>query len=51
LGLAVVKKIADEHAARIEIGNLLEEGEIKGAQVSLSFEVVQEAQGLNTPTS
>ncbi|MFN8955891.1 MAG: sensor histidine kinase, partial [Burkholderiales bacterium] len=51
LGLAVVKKIADEHAARIEIGNLLEEGEIKGAQVSLSFAVVQEAQGLNTPTS
>jgi nitrogen fixation/metabolism regulation signal transduction histidine kinase len=51
LGLAVVKKIADEHAARIEIGNLLEEGEIKGAQVSLSFAVVQEAQGLNQPTS
>jgi len=51
LGLAVVKKIADEHAARIEIGNVLEEGEIKGAQVSLSFAVVQEAQGLNQPTS
>ncbi len=51
LGLAVVKKIADEHAARIEIGNLLEEGDIKGAQVSLSFAVVQEAQGLNQPTS
>ena len=51
LGLAVVKKIADEHAARIEIGNLLEEGDIQGAQVSLSFAVVQEAQGLNQPTS
>jgi nitrogen fixation/metabolism regulation signal transduction histidine kinase len=51
LGLAVVKKIADEHAARIEIGNLLEEGEIKGAQVSLSFAVVQETQGLNQPAS
>jgi nitrogen fixation/metabolism regulation signal transduction histidine kinase len=51
LGLAVVKKIADEHAARIEISNLLEEGDIQGAQVSLSFAVVQEAQGLNLPTS
>jgi nitrogen fixation/metabolism regulation signal transduction histidine kinase len=47
----VVKKIADEHAARIEISNLLEEGDIQGAQVSLSFAVVQEAQGLNLPTS
>jgi nitrogen fixation/metabolism regulation signal transduction histidine kinase len=51
LGLAVVKKIADEHAARIEMGNLLEDGDIQGAQVSLSFAVVQEAQGLQTPTS
>jgi nitrogen fixation/metabolism regulation signal transduction histidine kinase len=37
LGLAVVKKIADEHAAKIELGNVLEDGEIQGAQVSLSF--------------
>jgi nitrogen fixation/metabolism regulation signal transduction histidine kinase len=51
LGLAVVKKIADEHAARIEMGNLLEDGDIQGAQVSLSFAVVQEAQGPQTPTS
>jgi nitrogen fixation/metabolism regulation signal transduction histidine kinase len=51
LGLAVVKKIADEHAARIEMGNLLEGGDIQGAQVSLSFAVVQEAQGPQTPTS
>ena len=51
LGLAVVKKIADEHAARIEMGNLLEEGDIQGAQVSLSFAVVQEAQGPQSPTS
>jgi nitrogen fixation/metabolism regulation signal transduction histidine kinase len=51
LGLAVVKKIADEHAARIEMGNLVEDGQIQGAQVSLSFAVVQEAQGLNLPTS
>jgi nitrogen fixation/metabolism regulation signal transduction histidine kinase len=37
LGLAVVKKIADEHAARIELSNLTQDGEIRGAQVSLSF--------------
>ena len=37
LGLAVVKKIADEHAAKIELGNMMQDGEIKGAQVSLSF--------------
>lgn len=37
LGLAVVKKIADDHAAKIELGNVLENGEIQGAQVSLSF--------------
>ena len=51
LGLAVVKKIADEHAARIELGNLMEDGDILGAQVSLSFAVVQEAQGPHSPTS
>ncbi|MES2979186.1 MAG: ATP-binding protein [Pseudomonadota bacterium] len=40
LGLAVVKKIADEHAARIDISNRLDEsGAIQGAQVSLSFAV------------
>ena len=37
LGLAVVKKIADEHAAKIELGNVMQDGDIKGAQVSLSF--------------
>jgi len=37
LGLAVVKKIADDHAAKIELGNAVEEGNIVGAQVSLSF--------------
>jgi nitrogen fixation/metabolism regulation signal transduction histidine kinase len=37
LGLAVVKKIADEHQARIEIKNRLEGDETVGAQVSLSF--------------
>jgi len=33
----VVKKIADEHAARIDLANRLEEGVVRGAQVSLSF--------------
>ena len=37
LGLAVVKKIADEHGARIDIANREEHGLIVGAQVSLSF--------------
>lgn len=37
LGLAVVKKIADEHGARIDLSNIEQDGEIKGAQVSLSF--------------
>ena len=35
LGLAVVKKIADDHRARIDLKNLAE----GGAQVSLSFQV------------
>lgn len=59
LGLAVVKKIADEHHARLEISNLLapeaapeaasETGETKataavlGAQVSLSFALMKDA--------
>ena len=39
LGLAVVKKIADEHGARVRIGNLDVQpgGAAAGAQVSLSF--------------
>ena len=41
LGLAVVKKIADEHGARILLKNLEHNGAIIGAQVSLSFAVVQ----------
>ncbi len=40
LGLAVVKKIADEHGARIDISNLVADGAVQGAQVSLSFAVV-----------
>ncbi len=41
LGLAVVKKIADEHGARVRIGNLRPatagDAPVTGAQVSLSF--------------
>ena len=37
LGLAVVKKIADDHRARIELGNVQRDGQVVGAQVSLSF--------------
>ena len=39
LGLAVVKKIADDHGARIDLKNLEEDGQVVGAQVSLSFQV------------
>jgi nitrogen fixation/metabolism regulation signal transduction histidine kinase len=39
LGLAVVKKIADEHGARVDLKNRVEEGLVVGAQVSLSFAV------------
>jgi nitrogen fixation/metabolism regulation signal transduction histidine kinase len=44
LGLAVVKKIADEHGARVRIANLgqgnesgTDPSQVRGAQVSLSF--------------
>ncbi len=39
LGLAVVKKIMDEHDGRIEISHRMENEQIAGAQVSLSFKV------------
>ncbi len=39
LGLAVVKKIADEHAARVDLKNRIDDGIVQGAQVSLSFAV------------
>jgi nitrogen fixation/metabolism regulation signal transduction histidine kinase len=39
LGLAVVKKIADEHGTRVDIVNRNVEGKVVGAQVSLSFNV------------
>ncbi|TSE28278.1 Alginate biosynthesis sensor protein KinB [Tepidimonas thermarum] len=40
LGLAVVKKIMDEHGGRVELANRREGDRIVGAQVSLSFRVV-----------
>jgi nitrogen fixation/metabolism regulation signal transduction histidine kinase len=39
LGLAVVKKIADEHGARVDITNRILNDKVVGAQVSLSFAV------------
>jgi nitrogen fixation/metabolism regulation signal transduction histidine kinase len=39
LGLAVVKKIADEHGTRVDISNRLIDGQMCGAQVSLSFDI------------
>jgi nitrogen fixation/metabolism regulation signal transduction histidine kinase len=44
LGLAVVKKIADEHSARVDLKNRESEGQVVGAQVSLSFTVAQSQQ-------
>ena len=41
LGLAVVKKIADEHGTRVEISNRVNDGQLCGAQVSLSFAIDQ----------
>ena len=37
LGLAVVKKISDEHGSRIDVVNRVKEGAVVGAQVSLSL--------------
>jgi nitrogen fixation/metabolism regulation signal transduction histidine kinase len=44
LGLAVVKKIADEHMARIDLKNRELDGRVIGAQVSLSFQVAESQQ-------
>jgi nitrogen fixation/metabolism regulation signal transduction histidine kinase len=58
LGLAVVKKIADEHGARVRIANLglSEEGDAaggmaRGAQVSLSFAKFAPAVGSPNPVA
>ncbi|MEY2706923.1 MAG: hypothetical protein RI905_674 [Pseudomonadota bacterium] len=37
LGLAMVKKIVDEHGARIELRNRMEENQVVGAEVSIYF--------------
>ena len=47
LGLAVVKKIADEHGARIDLSNRMAGDKIVGAQVSLSFAVDGATEGGN----
>jgi len=39
LGLAVVKKIVDEHGARIELSNVVVDGAVTGGQVAVSFAV------------
>ncbi len=39
LGLAVVKKIMDEHGGRVDLSNRVTDGKVIGAQVSLSFAV------------
>ncbi|MBS3996300.1 MAG: PAS domain-containing protein, partial [Hydrogenophaga sp.] len=39
LGLAVVKKIMDEHGGRVDVANRVVDGKVEGAQVSLSFAV------------
>lgn len=44
LGLAVVKKIADEHGSRVDISNRVADGKVVGAQVSLSLAVVNSSQ-------
>lgn len=39
LGLAVVKKMMDEHGGQVDISNRVVDGKVVGAQVSLSFAV------------
>ena len=51
LGLAVVKKIMDEHKAKIELSNVVQDGEILGAQVSLSFALNTTLGGPNPPSA
>jgi len=47
LGLAVVKKIADDHGARIEISNRMTGALVLGAQVSLSLACVETVKNLD----
>ena len=44
LGLAVVKKIADDHGARLAISNRQQDGEVAGAQVTLLFPAAEPVQ-------
>jgi len=44
LGLAVVKKIMDEHGGRVDLAQRTESGRVCGAQVSLSFKVANTQQ-------
>jgi nitrogen fixation/metabolism regulation signal transduction histidine kinase len=50
LGLAVVKKIADEHGARVDLSNRVEHGVVVGAQVSLSFAIENRERHNETPS-
>ena len=43
LGLAVVKKIIDEHGGRIDITNRVSDGAVAGAQVSVSLDTYNSA--------
>ncbi|MDR0276218.1 MAG: HAMP domain-containing protein [Burkholderiaceae bacterium] len=43
LGLPMVKKIAEDHGARIDIANRVQDGRVIGARVSLSFEPAKPA--------
>ncbi len=43
LGLAVVKKIVDEHGARIDLSNRVVGDQVQGAQVSVSFAIEKAA--------
>ena len=49
LGLAVVKKIAEEHGARVDVSNRIVDGEVRGAQVSLTFDPASPAAALAAP--
>ncbi|MBJ7418894.1 MAG: HAMP domain-containing protein [Rhodoferax sp.] len=51
LGLAVVKKIADDHGGRIEISNRMSGASVLGAQVSLSLGCVANVKNLENTIS
>jgi nitrogen fixation/metabolism regulation signal transduction histidine kinase len=51
LGLAVVKKIADEHRAKITLSNLESESTVIGARISISFIVAPTQQAIEYKAS